>query len=198
MRKHALLYLALGAWAGSAGAETVYVTDSLRLGLHAAADTSDRPFDNLGSGTTVEVLERNSSYARVRLTDGREGWVKATFLVAEKPAAARLLELEAELGGLESAAAAAKMAQAAAERELAGMRSELQTTTGSSESIQETIERLQRENREHEERLEGYRYALPLAWVLPAVAVALTGGFLMGLWWLDAWIRRRHGGFRVY
>jgi SH3 domain protein len=198
MRKHALLCLALGAWAGSAGADTVYVTDSLRLGLHAAPDTSDRPFDNLASGTTVEVLERNASYARVRLTDGREGWVKATFLVAEKPAAARVLELEAELGGFESAAAAAKTAQAAAEQQLSGLRSELQEKTGSAESIKETIERLQRENRANEGRLENYRYALPLAWVLPAVAVAMTGGFLMGLWWLDSWIRRRHGGFRVY
>jgi SH3 domain protein len=198
LRKHALLCLALGAWAGSAGAEIVYVTDSLRLGLHAAPDTSDRPFENLVSGTSVEVLERNSSYARVRLADGREGWVKATFLVAEKPAAARVLELEAELGELESAAVAAKTAQAAAEHELAGLRSELQATTGSAESIQETIERLRRETRAHEERLESYRYTLPLAWVIPAVVVALTGGFLMGLWWLDAWIRRRHGGFRVY
>jgi uncharacterized protein YgiM (DUF1202 family) len=198
MHKPALLCLALGAWAGSAGAETVYVTDSLRLGLHAAADTSDRPFDNLVSGTAVEVLERNSNYAHVRLADGREGWVKATFLVAEKPAAARVLDLEAEIGGFEHTAAAAKTAQAAAERELAGLRSELQATTGSAESIQETIERLQRENSAHAERLEGYRYVLPLAWVIPAVVVALVGGFLFGLWWLDAWIRRRHGGFRVY
>ena len=198
MPKHALLCLALGAWAGSAGAETVYVTDSLRLGLHAAADTSDRAFDNLVSGTVVEVLERDSNYARVRLADGREGWVKATFLVAEKPAAARVLELEAEIGGFEHAAVAAQTAEAAAEHDLAGLRSELQATTGSAESIQETIERLQRENRAHEGRLEGYRHALPLAWVIPAVVVALVGGFLLGLWWLDAWIRRRHGGFRVY
>jgi SH3 domain protein len=198
MRTSALLCLALGAWAASAGAETVYVTDSLRLGLHAAPDTSDRPFDNLVSGTAVDVLERNSSYARVRLADGREGWVKATFLVAEKPAAARVLDLEAEIGGFEHAAAAAKTARAAAEHELAGLRSELQATTGSTESIKETIERLKRESRAHEERLDGYRYALPLAWVIPAVGVALVGGFLLGLWWLDAWIRRRHGGFRVY
>jgi SH3 domain protein len=198
MRQHALLCLALGAWAGSAGAETVYVTDSLRLGVHAAPDTSDRPFDNLVSGTSVEVLERNGSYARVRLADGREGWVKATFLVADKPAAARVLELEAELGGFESAAAAAKTAQAAAEHALTSLRSELQATTGSAESIQETIARLERENRAHEDRLEGYRHSLPLAWVIPAVVIALTGGFLLGLWWLDAWIRRRHGGFRVY
>jgi SH3 domain protein len=198
MRKPALLCLALGAWACGAAAETVYVTDSLRLGLHAAPDTSDRPFENLVSGTAVEVLERNPSFARVRLADGREGWVKATFLVAGKPAAARVLELEAELGGFEDAAAAAKTAQTAAERELASLRSELQATTGTSESIQETIERLERENTAHLERIEMYRHTLPLAWVVPAVVVALVAGFLVGLWWLDALIRRRHGGFRVY
>ena len=31
-------------------AETAYVTDMLRLGVHAAADTSDRAFVNLESG----------------------------------------------------------------------------------------------------------------------------------------------------
>jgi SH3 domain protein len=198
MRKQALLCLALGASVGSAAAETVYVTDSLRLGLHAAPDTSDRPFENLVSGTPVEVLERNPSFARVRLADGREGWVKATFLVGDKPAAARVLELQAELGGFETAAAAAKTAQTAAEQELASLRGELQATTGSSESIKETIERLERENVAHLQRIEKYRHTLPLAWVIPAVVVALVAGFLVGLWWLDALIRRRHGGFRVY
>ena len=198
MRKQALLCLALGAWAGSACAETVYVTDVLRLGMHAAPDTSDKPFENLVSGTAVEVLERSSSYAHVRLADGREGWVKATYLVAEKPAAARILELEAERGGFESAAAAAKTAQTAAEQELASLRDELQTTTGSAETIQETIDRLERENQAHAERLETYRYTLPMAWVVPALVVSLVAGFLVGLWWLYALIRRRHGGFRVY
>jgi SH3 domain protein len=198
MRKQVLLCLVLGAWAGGAGAETVYVTDSLRLGLHATIDTSDKPIENLVSGTAVEVLERDSSFAHVRLADGREGWVKATFLVADKPAAARVLELEAQRGGFENAAAAAKTAQVAAEQQLAELRSELQTTSGSSESIKETIARLELENVAYIERLERYRHTLPLAWVLPAVVVALVAGFLVGLWWLDALIRRRHGGFRVY
>ena len=198
MRKQALLCLVLGAWAAGAGAETVYVTDSLRLGIHATQDTSDKPFDNLVSGTAVEVLERDSSFAHVRLPDGREGWVKATFLVADKPAAARIVELEAERGSLETAAAAAKTAQVAAEQQLADFRGELQATTGSSESIKETIARLERENVAYVERLERYRHTLPLVWVFPAVVVALVAGFLVGLWWLDALIRRRHGGFRVY
>ena len=198
MRKQALLCLALGAWVGSASAETVYVTDVLRLGMHAAPDTSDKPFENLVSGTALEVLERSSSYAHVRLADGREGWVKATYLVTDKPAAARILELEAERGGFETAAAAAKTAQTAAEHELASLRHELQSTTGSAESTQETIDRLERENQAHAERFETYRYTLPMAWVVPALVVSLVAGFLVGLWWLDALIRRRHGGFRVY
>jgi SH3 domain protein len=181
-----------------AAAETSYVTDSLRLGLHAASNTSDRPFDNLISGTPVEVLERNPNYARVRLTDGREGWVKATYLVATKPAAARVAELELELLSLEDAAAAAKSAQASAEQELARYTAELQATTGSAETIRETVERLQGENRSHEERLETYRHSLPMKWVIPALVLVLVAGFFAGLWWLDALIRRRHGGFRVY
>jgi SH3 domain protein len=198
MRKQALLCLALGAWVGSASAETVYVTDVLRLGMHAAPDTSDKPFENLVSGTALEVLERNSSYAHVRLTDGREGWVKATYLVTDKPAAARIRELEAERGRFETAVAAAKTAQTAAEQELANLRHELQSTTGSAESTQEALDRLERENQAHAERLESYRYTLPMAWVVPALVVSLVAGFLVGLWWLDALIRRRHGGFRVY
>ena len=198
MRKRALLGLALGAWIGSASAETLYVTDVLRLGIHAAPDTSDKPFENLVSGTPLEVLERSTSYAHVRMTDGREGWVKTTYLVADKPAAARILELEAEIGGFESAAAAAKTAQTAAEDELAKLRTELHATTGSGESSKETIDRLEHENQAHMEQLEQYRYTLPLAWVVPALVVALVAGFLAGLWWLDALIRRRHGGFRVY
>jgi SH3 domain protein len=192
------LALVLAAGLSSAAAETVYVTGSLRLGLHRAADTSDRPFDNLVSGEPLEVLQRNSNYAHVRLRDGREGWVKAIYLEEEKPPAARVLELEAEIGGLEGAVAVAQAAQTAAEHELAKLRAELHATTGSAESVQETLARLQAENSAHAERLEAYRYTLPLVWVVPAIVVSLVAGFLAGLWWLDALIRRRHGGFRVY
>lgn len=196
MHKSAVLCLALVASAASA--DTVYVTDSLRLGFHRAADTSDRPFENLVSGTPLEVLERNTNYAHVRLEDGRDGWVKAAFIVTEKPAAARVLELEAEMAGYVEAAASAQAEKSAAEHELARIRSELQATTGSAESVHETIERLQRENLAQAEQLDSYRHALPIVWVIPAVVIALVGGFLAGLWWLDASIRRRHGGFRVY
>src|SRR5688572_11313131 len=117
MRHRLLLALSLSVCT-AVNAETAYVTDSLRLGIHAASDTSDRPFDSLISGTPMEVLERNTNYARVRLTDGREGWVKAMYLETEKPPAARILELEGEVASMTSGVAAAKAAQARAEQEL--------------------------------------------------------------------------------
>jgi SH3 domain protein len=198
MRRTVHLGLALFAWIGGASAETVYVTDSLRLGLHAASDTNDQPLENLISGTALEVLERTTSYARVRTPDGREGWVKAVFIVTEKPAAARELELDTEIATLQGAVAEAKAAQTAAEQELSRLRAELQSTTGSAETIEEAMLRLEAENRAHEARFEEYRHTLPLKWVIPALVLTLVAGFLAGLWWLDALIRRRHGGFRVY
>lgn len=186
-----ILLAAATSWAN---AEVAYVTDSLRLGIHAASDTSDRAFDNLLSGTAVEILERRPNYARVRLLDGREGWVKATYLVTEKPAKARVMELEADLAELHAALAEAKASQAHLEREV-GV---LTDGAGSADAMRDKVARLETENKAYVDRLASYRTTLPLGWVLLAVALTGAAGFAGGLWWLDAAIRRRHGGFRVY
>ena len=57
---------------------------------------------------------------------------------------------------------------------------------------------LEQENQAYFERFERYRGTIPWPWVLGAILVALGGGFLAGYWWLDATIRRRYGGFRMY
>ncbi len=44
-------------------AETAYVTDILRLGLHRVEDTSDRAFRTLQSGQEMEILARDRNYA---------------------------------------------------------------------------------------------------------------------------------------
>jgi SH3 domain protein len=198
MPRHLLLAIVLTGGTGIAGAETLYVTDSLRLGIYEASDTSGQAFESLVSGTALEVLERNANYAHVRTPAGREGWVKAAYLVPLKPAAARVGELEAELASLKDEIAAARTAQQAAEDELGRLTNQTASTVGSATAMQEAINRLQIENRAYEERFELYRYSLPFKWVGLALIVTLVGGFVVGLWWLDARIRRRHGGFRIY
>lgn len=181
-----------------AAAETAYVTDMLHLGIHEAQDTSDQAFDTLTSGTELEVLERVPNYARVETPDGRTGWVKSAYLVADRPARLRVAELEARIAELETALADAEQARRTAEREAAEIREQHAASVSSAAAVKDTLAELKSENETYERRLDAYRGAVPGAWAAGALGVSLVAGFLGGLWWLDARIRRRHGGFRVY
>jgi SH3 domain protein len=181
-----------------AAAETLYVTDSLRLALYTTEDMSDKPIANLTSGAPVQLLERDASLARVRTMAGEEGWVKATYLVPEKPARTRVAELEAELAGLRSENAEYRGARASADESAEQIARSAAANKDSAQAMHETLGQLQRENAAYVARLENYRGSLPLPWVGAALFLALVGGFAAGLWWLDSLIRRRHSGFRVY
>ena len=70
------IVLLIFLWPANAFAETAYVTDNLRLGLHQASNTSDRAFRTLESGQEVEIISRDRNYANVRLPDGVVGVVQ--------------------------------------------------------------------------------------------------------------------------
>lgn len=193
----ALIGLAVLA-AGARAQETRYVTDSLQLGLYASQDASGSPIKTLTSGTEVAVLERIPNFARVRTADGDEGWVKSAFLVAEKPARLRVAEMEARTAELEQALAEAVAARDAALADARQVSTEADLELDRAGASSEKLARLQAENETYAARLEQYRGNLPWPWVAGALVVALAAGFLVGYWWLDASIRRRHGGFRVY
>ena len=198
MRFTWLFLLGLILSSGIVRADTMYVTDILRLGLHQAQDTSDRPFRTLVSGTELNVLERVSNYARVRAPDGREGWVKSAYLVSEKPSRLRMVELEAEVVKLSDALTEATEVRTLAEKELSDLKADIAASDDSAIAVRGRNETLVKENERFRSRLESYRGSLPLSWVGIALIVTLGLGFLGGLWWLDYQSRRRHGGFRVY
>jgi SH3-like domain-containing protein len=96
-RSSALALLLLAPLIGSSAiAETVYVTDELRLGLYQGEETSGRPFKTLISGDALEVLERALMSIRVRTEDGEEGWVKTAYIVTVEPGRRRAEKLEAQ------------------------------------------------------------------------------------------------------
>ena len=196
LRSILAILLAFGSMPASA--ETAYVTDALTLGLHESEDTSDRPFRTLISGAELEVLTRAPNYALVQTTGGEQGWVKSAYLVAEKPARLRVAEVETALVIMREELSGAHAAQQAAEQQTEQLRRNIQAREDSSKAVLDTLARLKRETESYEERMEAYRGSLPLSWVAAALGVALISGFLAGMWCLDALIRRRHGGFRVY
>ena len=190
-----LLGLAL---AGPAAAATAYVTDQLRLGVHAAADTSDRPFTNLSSGEAVEVLEQNLSYARVQLADGRQGWVRAAFLVDEEPARRRVARLEAERDRL-----ARELTELAASQDGSGerlARAEQARTLAEQKlsAAEQELAQLREANTALRARLAPDRLSLPVIGLVAALVGLFAAGFALGWWRMDRRIRRLYGGFRPY
>ncbi len=181
-----------------AAAETAYITDNLRLGLHQAPDTSDRAFRMLDSGQALEIISRDRNYANVRLPDGAQGYVKAAYLVADKPAklivAETISERDALLVELEETKRSFA-APAATIKELKDQAAELESKLDSAET---QIADLKDENASIQGLKERYKGSLPLSWVAAAIGVCLIGGFLLGLWWVDYSSRKRHGGIRIY
>jgi SH3 domain protein len=182
----------------AAAAETAYVTDNLRLGLHQQADTSDRAFRTLESGQEIEVLDRNRNYAHVRLPDGAEGYLKAAYLVFVKPAKLIVAETQAEVERLQTELAELKVAFAAPAAAISSLELELARVEQELQSETESAADLSASNRKYKARHEQFKYSLPLLWVGSAMLVCLLCGFLGGLWWVDRKSRLRHGGIRVY
>jgi SH3 domain protein len=181
-----------------AAAETAYVTDNLRLGLHAAEDTSDRAFRFLESGQPMEVLVRDRNYANVRLPDGAEGWVKSAYLVDEKPAKLIVAETIAERDALATELAEAREAFAEPAATIDQLRAETADLAAKLDDARSEAANLRDEVASIEGMKEQYRGAVPLKWVGGVIVVCLVLGFLLALWWNDRQSRKRHGGIRIY
>ena len=197
-RAFPLVVLFLASTAVFGQAETAYVTDNLRLGIHQATDTSDRPFRTLESGQAMEIISRNTNYAQVRLPDGVEGYVKAAYLVYEKPAKLIVAESQAATEALQQQLAETKQAYAAPAAKISSLEAQLAASTEAAETSAAQVTELSAELDDARGRQAQFKYSMPITWVGGAMFVCLLAGFLVGLWWVDRASRKRHGGIRIY
>ncbi len=184
--------------AAPASAEPAYVTDQLRLGVHLASDTSDRPFTNISSGDRVEILEETQYYARVTIPDGRQGWVKKNYLLTEKPAVLRVAEMEKARDEAISELESMKSALAEREASVSTNEQRIREREEKAKAEEEELVELRAERLELMSKLDGYGFSVPGRLFLVAAAASVAAGFLIAWWWFDRRSRARHGGFRVY
>jgi SH3 domain protein len=78
---------------GVSQAETLYVSDRILLGVHTEAIEDSPLLDSVPSGTAVQVLETVEAFKKVRLPNGKIGWVSSGYLVNAKPATAQVDEI---------------------------------------------------------------------------------------------------------
>ena len=197
VRLYALLAAALAAPA--AHCESRYVIDQLVVNVNSAPDASGERVATVKSGERVQVLERAGDQVRVRLANGRYGWMRSTYLSPEEPLRSRLARRDAEAAQLKdevrrlqgqlqaarapqartTAVSTASPAAPAAPGASAGDSSRAPGTGSSAEAFE-----------------EGSGRSWP--WALGAALVGLGLGFVLGAVVLDRHIRSRYGGVRIH
>ncbi|WP_456405974.1 TIGR04211 family SH3 domain-containing protein [Thiolapillus sp.] len=99
-----LLMILLLLAAFSAQAETRYVTDQAKITMRSGESAKHRIIRMLPSGTPVTVLSTNSAsgYSKIRLADGKTGYVLTRQLLTQPVARDRIIKLEARIKELEA------------------------------------------------------------------------------------------------
>lgn len=133
--------LAFAVLAGTAAGEPAWVRSEIRLNVRSGAGTQYRILGVVTTGDGVQVLKRAENWTRIRLEDGKEGWIPAGYLNPEPPPTVRLGRLEAEVMDLR-----AKLQKVTAERaELAQTNA---TLSADDDAQRSEIERLTMDNME--------------------------------------------------
>jgi uncharacterized protein YgiM (DUF1202 family) len=90
---------AKGAGAGCAGAAVspprrLFDYDKLVLNVYSEPEQAGSRVGTIETGDAVDELERGEGFVRIRLSDGREGWVGTNYLTTDAPAAVQLRDLQ--------------------------------------------------------------------------------------------------------
>lgn len=84
----------LAGIAYSAQAETMYVTDVLRITVREGNGSDYKVVDVLESGQEVEVISTSDEWANVRLPNGKKGWLVGKYLTSRKAGSAALEKMQ--------------------------------------------------------------------------------------------------------
>jgi len=192
MPKRLFGYLLLGLClaAGSAVAETVYVHDTIRLGVRTNPNPSESPVAVVTTGDALQVLDRTEGYIKIRSEDGTEGWVSESYISKEKPAMLKLAQLQLEYDKRVA--------------ELSELRNELTATTEKQQATDKHLAEVEGENAALQQELSRYKSSADelrrkYMWAFQTVAVILLFllGFYIGVRWYKGRITSRFGGMEI-
>jgi hypothetical protein len=194
MRSRAASWLlALAFSAPAVRADPIYVIEQLVVSVASTPDADGERIGQVKSGDKLELIERQGDEAHVRLSNGKEGWIKSSYLTAEPPLQTRLAERTAEVEKLKQDGQKLKQDVSRLESELAAARVTSHATATPAPAppptpIRETVF-LRSPDRPGQTQWQ---------LVLGTSSVMLLLGFVIGWKTLDRRIRHKYGGLRIY
>ncbi len=169
-----------------AHAESVYVTDNLRIGVRPEPDNNAPPIGVIVSGMKLEVLKRSDDYVKIRSAEGMEGWVKEIHITRDVPVRAQLDKVTLQLQQ--------------ATKDIDEKTALLKTTQDSNTQLADTVTTLRQSNQHLSSQLEslGAVQGRSLLWLWIAIGILLTAGasFYAGVLWHRNYVTDRLGGLR--
>ena len=132
--------------AGSAQAETRYVSDSLEITMRSGKGNSFSITRMLSSGTPLDVLEvdKDAGYTRVRTSSGKEGWVLSRYLMKTEAARDRLASAEKNLAEMELEKRKLETAMAALTEEKNTFAKELDALSSQNRKVSQDLAEIKR------------------------------------------------------
>jgi len=106
LKQIVFLGIVLMCFSANGFAETLYVTDFLKLTLRSGPSIENKILSVIESGQQVEMLEPGEDWSLVRMANGKEGYVLTRYLVAEPTNNIRLEQLQTKHKALMQQAAA--------------------------------------------------------------------------------------------
>jgi SH3 domain protein len=116
-------------------AETRYVSDRLIISVRDGQSQNAAVLGYIETGAPVDILEEKEDVLKIRTKDGIEGWVRAKYIVPEKPKAMIIEHLKNEIAALNKTIEALKNNQDSTSNRL----------SESKKTYQEMIEELKEE-----------------------------------------------------
>ncbi len=94
MKKVAFIGICLVLICSVSQAETLYISDFLRITMRTGPGIDHKIIEMIKSGQTVTVLEQGPEWTKIQLPTGKEGWVLNRFLTPKPPSGLLLKKLE--------------------------------------------------------------------------------------------------------
>ncbi|HZF26065.1 MAG TPA: SH3 domain-containing protein, partial [Steroidobacteraceae bacterium] len=184
----------------------LYIAERIEVPVYAGPALDGERVTVIHSADAVELLGRDGNAAQVRLADGTEGWVDDSLVTEDRPAAARVEALTAEIERLRAAARTAS-GSASDVKTLQATNAEL---TSALEQARAEVTRLRTAARaapaqaaaEDLSLQQPPRQGTPTPWRIVLTVLAIGAALGLGFWWgyrtLEKRVLAKYGGLKVY
>ena len=80
----------------SAQAESMYVTDVIKVDLRTGPSIGHKIIKMVESGEKIELIESGQDWSLVKLNDGKEGWILNRYMMSDETSKIKMVKLESE------------------------------------------------------------------------------------------------------